>query len=175
MFDMAPEASDELVLKGSTGSSYVCRISDMTGSKFTVSFPSGMADSWIKLPLASAEAGKNTAPVTFEANAGESRTGSVTFHNEEYDYTYVYTVKQFADGIYFFDDFNWLTPMIEKITRTIHQSLSAIPLPVILKKSIKMLPVPMLPAYTQLNRSRASSPPPLLQWDMWMSINPRIK
>lgn len=76
---------------------------------FTVS-----ADSWIKLPLASAEAGKNTVPVTFEANAGESRTGSVTFHNEEYDYTYVYTVKQFADGIYFFDDFSWLTPMIEK-------------------------------------------------------------
>lgn len=76
---------------------------------FTVS-----ADSWIKLPVTSAEAGKNTVPVTFEANSGESRTGSVTFRNEEYDYTYVYTVKQFADGIYFFDDFNWLTPFVSK-------------------------------------------------------------
>lgn len=76
---------------------------------FTVS-----ADSWIKLPVTSAEAGENTVPVTFEANLGESRTGSVTFRNEEYDYTYVYTVKQFADGTYFFDDFSWLKPMIDK-------------------------------------------------------------
>lgn len=74
---------------------------------FTIS-----ADSWIKLPVTSAEAGTNTVPVTFEANSGTSRTGSVTFRNEEYDYTYVYTVKQFAGGIYFFDDFSWVAPFV---------------------------------------------------------------
>lgn len=42
MFGLAPESSDELVLKGSTGSSYSCRISDISGNRFTVTIPSGI-------------------------------------------------------------------------------------------------------------------------------------
>lgn len=73
------------------------------------------ADSWIKLPVSSSEAGKNTVSITFEANTGDSaRTGVVTFHNDEYDYTYTYTVNQFQKGVLFFDDFSWLSDMISE-------------------------------------------------------------
>lgn len=42
MFGKSPETSDEIVLKTSTGASYVCRISNIAGNRFTVNFPSGM-------------------------------------------------------------------------------------------------------------------------------------
>lgn len=42
MFGLAPESSDEVLLKGSTGSSYVCRISGISGNRFTIGLPAGM-------------------------------------------------------------------------------------------------------------------------------------
>lgn len=79
---------------------------------FTVSAPS-----WVKLPAMNIPAaGTYPVDVTFEANSGTARTGQVVFKNAEYNYTYTVDVAQAAAGVCFFDDFGWLTPLIDTYT-----------------------------------------------------------
>lgn len=76
---------------------------------FTVTAPS-----WVKLPAMNIPAaGTYPVDVTFEANSGTARTGQVVFKNAEYNYTYTVDVAQAAAGVCFFDDFGWLTPLID--------------------------------------------------------------
>ena len=79
---------------------------------FTVTAPS-----WVKLPAMNIPAaGTYPVDVTFEANSGIARTGQVVFKNAEYNYTYTVDVAQAAAGVCFFDDFGWLTPLIDTYT-----------------------------------------------------------
>ena len=78
-----------------------------------IDFTVSVADSWTVLPAAEGKKGVYQIPVTFQANTGEARTTTVTFRNEAYDYTNTVTVKQFATGIIFADDFSWLQPVID--------------------------------------------------------------
>lgn len=79
---------------------------------FTVTAPS-----WVKLPAMNIPAaGTYPVDVTFEANSGTARTGQVVFKNAEYNYTYTVGVAQAAAGVCFFDDFGWLTPLIDTYT-----------------------------------------------------------
>lgn len=79
---------------------------------FTVTAPS-----WVKLPAMNIPAaGTYPVDVTFEANSGTARTGQVVFKNAEYNYTYTVDVAQAAAGVCFFDDFGWLTPLIDTFT-----------------------------------------------------------
>ena len=79
---------------------------------FTVTAPS-----WVKLPAMNIPAaGTYPVDVTFEANSGTARTGQVVFKNAEYNYTYTVDVAQAATGVCFFDDFGWLTPLIDTYT-----------------------------------------------------------
>ena len=79
---------------------------------FTVTAPS-----WVKLPAMNIPAaGAYPVDVTFEANSGTARTGQVVFKNAEYNYTYTVDVAQAAAGVCFFDDFGWLTPLIDTYT-----------------------------------------------------------
>lgn len=79
---------------------------------FTVTAPS-----WVKLPAMNIPAaGTYPVDVTFEANSGTARTGQVVFKNAEYSYTYTVDVAQAAAGVCFFDDFGWLTPLIDTYT-----------------------------------------------------------
>lgn len=79
---------------------------------FTVTAPS-----WVKLPAMNIPAaGAYPVDVTFEANSGTARTGQVVFKNAEYNYTYTVDVAQAAAGVCFFDDFGWLTPLIDTCT-----------------------------------------------------------
>lgn len=79
---------------------------------FTVTAPS-----WVKLPARNIPAaGTYPVDVTFEANSGTARTGQVVFKNAEYNYTYTVDVAQAAAGVCFFDDFGWLTPLIDTYT-----------------------------------------------------------
>lgn len=79
---------------------------------FTVTAPS-----WVKLPAMNIPAaGTYPVDVTFEANSGTARTGQVVFKNAEYNYTYTVDVAQAAAGVCFFDDFGWLTPLIDTYT-----------------------------------------------------------
>lgn len=79
---------------------------------FTVTAPS-----WVKLPAMNIPAaGTYPVDVTFEANSGTARTGLVVFKNAEYNYTYTVDVAQAAAGVCFFDDFGWLTPLIDTYT-----------------------------------------------------------
>ena len=79
---------------------------------FTVTAPS-----WVKLPAMNIPAaGTYPVDVTFEANSCTARTGQVVFKNAEYNYTYTVDVAQAAAGVCFFDDFGWLTPLIDTYT-----------------------------------------------------------
>ena len=79
---------------------------------FTVTAPT-----WVKLPaMKIPDAGTYPVDVTFEANSGTARTGQVVFKNAEYNYTYTVDVAQAAAGVCFFDDFGWLTPLIDTYT-----------------------------------------------------------
>ena len=79
---------------------------------FTVTAPS-----WVKLPAMNIPAaGTYPVDVTFEANSGTARTGQVVFKNAVYNYTYTVDVAQAAAGVCFFDDFGWLTPLIDTYT-----------------------------------------------------------
>lgn len=79
---------------------------------FTVTAPS-----WVKLPAMNIPAaGTYPVDVTFEANSGTARTGQVVFKNAEYNYIYTVDVAQAAAGVCFFDDFGWLTPLIDTYT-----------------------------------------------------------
>ena len=79
---------------------------------FTVTAPS-----WVKLPAMNIPAaGTYPVDVTFEANSGTARTGQVVFKSAEYNYTYTVDVAQAAAGVCFFDDFGWLTPLIDTYT-----------------------------------------------------------
>lgn len=79
---------------------------------FTVTAPS-----WVKLPAMNIPAaGTYPVDMTFEANSGTARTGQVVFKNAEYNYTYTVDVAQAAAGVCFFDDFGWLTPLIDTYT-----------------------------------------------------------
>lgn len=76
-----------------------------------------IAPSWVKLPAMNIPAaGTYPVDVTFEANSGTARTGQVVFKNAEYNYTYTVDVAQAAAGVCFFDDFGWLTPLIDTYT-----------------------------------------------------------
>lgn len=79
---------------------------------FTVTAPS-----WVKLPTTNVPAaGTYPIDVVFDANTGDARTGQVVFKNDEYNYTYTVDVAQAAAGVCFFDDFGWLTPLIDTYT-----------------------------------------------------------
>lgn len=70
---------------------------------------------WLKLPASEGVAGKYQVPVTFDANTGtDIRTATVTIRNEEYDYTKKLEINQFGAGLVFFDDFEWLAPVVEQ-------------------------------------------------------------
>lgn len=67
--------------------------------------------SWITLPAASATAGVYSVPVVFAANPDAAqRSAEITITNTEYAYSKKITVNQFAAGVVFFDDFEWLDP-----------------------------------------------------------------
>ena len=67
--------------------------------------------SWITLPAASAMAGVYSVPVVFAANPDAAqRSAEITITNTEYAYSKKITVNQFAAGVVFFDDFEWLDP-----------------------------------------------------------------
>lgn len=69
------------------------------------------ADSWIHLPSDSGIAGEFQIPVTFDANSSSSeRTGTVTFSNDMYGYEMTITIRQYASGVVFHEDFEWLDP-----------------------------------------------------------------
>lgn len=79
---------------------------------FTVTAPS-----WVKLPTTTVPAaGTYPIDVVFDANTGAARAGQVVFKNAEYNYTYTVDVAQAAAGVCFFDDFGWLTPLIDTYT-----------------------------------------------------------
>ena len=78
-----------------------------------VDFTVAVEGSWLTLPAAEGQKGTYQIPVTFEANTGEARSTTVTFKNEAYGYTKTVTVRQFATGIIFADDFSWLQPVID--------------------------------------------------------------
>lgn len=79
---------------------------------FTVTAPSSVKLPAMNIPAA----GTYPVDVTFEANSGTARTGQVVFKNAEYNYTYTVDVAQAAAGVCFFDDFGWLTPLIDTYT-----------------------------------------------------------
>lgn len=67
----------------------------------------------LTLPVSSAAAGTyNDVSITVPANGtGTMRTVKATFANEEYGYTYEFSVLQLGERL-FFDDFSWLSDMI---------------------------------------------------------------
>lgn len=74
-----------------------------------------VASDVLTLPVASAPAGTHK-DITIDIpanNTGVSRTVVATFTNDEYEYKYEFSILQLGEQI-FFDDFSWLTPMIEK-------------------------------------------------------------
>ena len=83
-----------------------------------VDFTVAVEGSWLTLPAAEGQKGTYQIPVTFEANTGEARSTTVTFKNEAYGYTKTVTVRQFATGIIFADDFSWLQPVIDAAKAT---------------------------------------------------------
>ncbi len=79
---------------------------------FTVSAPS-----WITVPATTVPAaGTYPVAITFAANTGDARTDEIVFTNEEYNYTLKVAVSQAASNVVFFDDFGWLTPVLEQYT-----------------------------------------------------------
>lgn len=82
----------------------------VTNVPFTVTAPD-----WITFPESVVNvAGTYPVSVAFAANTGEVRTGDVVFNNAEYGYTKIVSITQSATGVVFFDDFGWLTPMIDE-------------------------------------------------------------
>lgn len=79
-----------------------------------VSFKISSDSDWISIPAAEGQTGKYSVPVSFAANEGVERTGVITIENETYSYVNTLTVKQFASGILFYDNFDWLSPVIAK-------------------------------------------------------------
>ena len=79
-----------------------------------VSFKISSDSDWISIPAAEGQTGKYSVPVSFAANEGIERTGVITIENETYSYVNTLTVKQFASGILFYDNFDWLSPVIAK-------------------------------------------------------------
>lgn len=76
---------------------------------FTVTAPS-----WVKLPTTNVPAaGTYPIDVAFDANTGAARSGQVVFKNAEYNYTYTVDVAQAAAGVCFYDDFGWLSPLLD--------------------------------------------------------------
>lgn len=74
-----------------------------------------VASDVLTLPVSSAPAGTHK-DITIDIpanNTGVSRTVVATFTNDEYEYKYEFSIIQLGEQI-FFDDFSWLTPMIEK-------------------------------------------------------------
>lgn len=68
---------------------------------------------WVKLPAAAGPAQDITLPIQFLQNTTEAvRTATVTFTNEEYNYTAVHTINQYPAGVVFQEDFSWMAPMI---------------------------------------------------------------
>lgn len=66
---------------------------------------------WIGLPASTGEAGVYTIPVTFDSNdTAAERTGKVTFTNSTYSYSLVLDVRQYASGVVYNEDFEWLGP-----------------------------------------------------------------
>lgn len=64
---------------------------------------------WITLPAASATAGVYSVPVVFAANPDAAlRSAEITITNTAYGYSKKIPVTQFAAGVVFFDDFEWL-------------------------------------------------------------------
>ena len=83
-----------------------------------ISFSISSDADWITIPSAEGQAGKYAVPVTFAANSGEARTGQITIVNDSYSYAETVTVKQFASGVLFYDNFDWLAPVIAKAKET---------------------------------------------------------
>ncbi|MCM1503024.1 MAG: BACON domain-containing protein [Bacteroidales bacterium] len=72
--------------------------------------------SWVKLPVSQGVAGTFDVPVAFEANTSASaRSAKVTFTNEQYSYSLVLDVSQYAAGVIFADDFSWLAPLVKAV------------------------------------------------------------
>lgn len=66
---------------------------------------------WVKLPAASGPAQNITIPITFSPNTtDQERSATVTFTNEEYNYTTSVKVSQFPAGYVLYEDFSWVAP-----------------------------------------------------------------
>ena len=66
------------------------------------------------LPVSEAKAGSYDIEVEVKENTGLSRDARVTFRNDKYDYTYVFAIDQHGTDVIFADNFDWLSPVIEK-------------------------------------------------------------
>ncbi|MGM9786335.1 MAG: BACON domain-containing protein [Candidatus Cryptobacteroides sp.] len=73
---------------------------------------------WITLPASEGQTGVYVVPVAFAANEGDARVGQVTISNESYSYKRTLTVRQYAGGVLFADDFSWLQPVVDKAKET---------------------------------------------------------
>lgn len=82
------------------------------------------ADTELSLSVTEGKAGEYTVPVTIAANPlSQTRQLSVTFTNEEYNYTNTVSISQYPSGIAFQDDFSWLAPIIAAATDDIGDSV----------------------------------------------------
>lgn len=69
---------------------------------------------WIKLPATEGPAQDIEIPISFDANPSDAvRTATITFKNEQYNYSASYQINQYQAGYVFIEDFSWMKPMIE--------------------------------------------------------------
>jgi hypothetical protein len=79
---------------------------------------------WVKLPAAQGPAQDITLPIQFVANSTDAvRTATVTFTNEEYNYSAEYTINQYPSGVVFQEDFSWMSPMIAEYNSKVSASI----------------------------------------------------
>ncbi len=89
-------------------------VSIVSNVPFTVTAPS-----WVKIPATEIPtAGTYSLPIEFEANTGDARTGEIVLKNDEYSYSVTMSIAQAASNVVFYDDFGWLSPMIEEYNAT---------------------------------------------------------
>ncbi len=85
-------------------------VSIVSNVPFTVTAPS-----WVKIPATEIPtAGTYSLPIEFEANTGDDRTGEIVLKNDEYSYSVTMSIAQAASNVVFYDDFGWLSPVLER-------------------------------------------------------------
>lgn len=102
-----------------TGSSTTIPVSIDSNIPISIS----VSDSWVTLPASQAPAGQMSVPVAIAANPGVARTATITAANAEYGFTQSYTISQYACGVVFQDDFEWMGPIIDASGVTVNSSV----------------------------------------------------